>query len=184
MKQPAAAVGLKLTSDGNMVSTWSAPEQCRGLAGCLQNYVLFAMGEIRAAMEMTMGDVFEVRSSALRPERLAHGTAVMYSNILCVVHCEDSSRPLRIVRKSTAGKFLCESCTTRKDECAHLGAAGRAVPVSAVREADETFDPSSTVSDSDEDAINGTRSTPVAVSGSPHPPPSSTAKGRVPEHAL
>lgn len=113
LKQMAVAVDITLMSDGKGMSKSSSPERCRGTDGCVfDKKARFAVREIRAAMEMTMGEVFQVLASAVQPSGMGQGTPVTYSTSLCVVRCTESSWPLNIVRNSRAGVWLCVSYMT------------------------------------------------------------------------
>lgn len=155
LKQPAVAVIIERSSNGNIMCSCSSPEICRGPSGYLfDKDVAFAMRKVRSAMEVTMKEVFEVLSSTLRPSSLEPGSAVAYGKSLCVVRCGESSWPVAVVGTSAADRWLCVSCATANVECPHRMAAQRAVSESAVREADDEYDPSSPAEDSGDEVAS------------------------------
>lgn len=152
LKQPAVAVYIERSKNDSAVVSCSTPEKCRGPGGCMfEKHIHFALAEIRAAMEVTMGEMFDVLSSPLRPSVRDPGSAVKYGKTLCVVRSGDSSWPVTVVRKSAAGRWLCVSCTAANVECTHRAAAERAVAAGDSHEVDESYDPSAPVDEDSED---------------------------------
>lgn len=119
----AVAVEATLTSKG-ILCACSAAESCLHADGCfLQAPVERALEAVRAALGVTMADVFEILSASLRMRSRAVGRAVLYGPSTCVLRMSGGSWPLAVVRKTRSANWICYSCRTSDGSCYHAAAA-------------------------------------------------------------
>lgn len=123
-RHQAVAVEAKLTSEG-VVCTCSAPESCLGvgMTCSLEQPMVQALDAVRAALDVTMADLFEILSAWLRISSRAVGRAVLYGPSLSVVRMPGGSWPLAVVRKTRSAKWICLSCRTSDGSRYHATAA-------------------------------------------------------------
>jgi len=121
-KQPAVAVSVSL--DGkHPLCTCSGPEKCLELGCMFQPDMDAALEEVRAALQMTLSEVFDVFLSSVRGVARAAGTAVPYGTTLCTVSAGVGSWPFAVVRRTVSKKWVCVVCPTADGECMHQSAA-------------------------------------------------------------
>lgn len=119
------AVAVEATlADKGVVCACSAAEACLRDAACsLQEPMERALDAVRAALGVTMADVFEILSASLRVRSRAVGRAVLYGPSTCVVRMPGGSWPFAVVRKTRSANWICYSCRTSDGSCYHSAAA-------------------------------------------------------------
>jgi len=125
-KQHAVAVTVTLETKAGVkrpLCVCSAPEKCLDVKCMFASDMAVALETVRASMEMTLEEVFEVFESSLRGGARATGTAVPYGPSLCTVSAGEGSWPFAVVRRTVAKKWVCIACPTADAECIHQAAA-------------------------------------------------------------
>jgi len=116
-------VQAEVTAKG-IVCTCSEAENCLE-AGCsLQVPTALALDSVRAALGVTMGELFSVLSAGSSARLRAVGRARFYGRSLCVVRMTGGSWPFAVVRKTRAHNWICILCRTNDANCGHVEAAG------------------------------------------------------------
>jgi len=82
-----------------------------------------ALEAVRASMEMTLPEVFEVFESSVRGVARTAGTAVPYGAMLCTVAGGAGSWPFSVVRRTLSKRWVCVSRVTADGECIHQASA-------------------------------------------------------------
>lgn len=102
----AVAVEATWTSK-DILCACSPAEACLHAAGCsLQAIVKRPLEAVRAALGVTMADVFEILSATLRMRSRAVCQAVLYGPSACVVRMPGASWPLAVVRKTRSANWI------------------------------------------------------------------------------
>lgn len=146
----AVAVEATLTSNGVRCAC-STAESCLGDTACsLQQPMERALDAVRAALGVTMDDLFEILSASLRMRSRVLGRAVLYGPSTCVVRMPGGSWPLAVVRKTRSANWICYSCRTSDGSCYHAAAATEEARRVAQGAPDQDSD-----SDSGTDGVDG-----------------------------
>ena len=120
----AVSVSLESTNGHNrLVCACSGPEKCLGTGCSFQVDMAIALEAVRASMEMTLPEVFEVFGSSVRGVAGTAGTAVPYGAMLCTMAGGAGSWPFAVVRRTLSKRWVCVSRVTADGECIHQASA-------------------------------------------------------------
>ena len=125
-KQHSVAINVSLEGAGDHkrpVCACSGPEKCLGTGCSFQADMAMALEAVRASMEMTLSEVFEVFESSVRGVARTSGTAVPYGAMLCTVSGGEASWPFAVVRRTLSKRWVCVSCVTADGDCIHQASA-------------------------------------------------------------
>lgn len=109
-RHQAVAVEISLSVSG-IVCTCSTEEACRSLRrDFMKEPVKQSLDTVRAAMSVTMANLFEIFSVSYRMRSRAVGRAVLYEKSTCVVRKPGGSWPFAVARKTMAAHWIFFSC--------------------------------------------------------------------------
>lgn len=151
-RHQAVAVEVSLRGS-SIVCACSAEEACFSMGACsMTEPVEQSLETVRAALGVTMPDLFEIFGVSLRMRSRSVGRAVLYGNSTCVVRRLGGSWPFAVVRKTRAARWICFSCRTSDGSCDHAVAAGKVARLAAQGRTDTDSESEAGTGESDGDA--------------------------------